>query len=199
MPVNFDRQRTGGAFEGPLAQNALPVPPPLRELSPGDRVGPFRIERELSRGGMGVVYLARRDDGEFEQRVAIEWMSGAHEREVAEALFRRERDIVASLEHPGIARLIDGGREADNMLWFAMEYVEGEPIDALCEARMLPLPRRVALVHRRSRAGIFQSARCSARAASACRPGTNCRRACGANLHCCSARSKCSDALGRFP
>lgn len=146
MPVNLDRLKTGGAFDGPLAQNALPPASPPRELAPGERVGPFRIERELSRGGMGVVYLAQRDDGEFAQRVALKWMAGARDREVAEALFRRERDIVASLEHPGIARLIDGGREADDMLWFAMEYVEGEPIDVWCEERLLSTTRRVALV-----------------------------------------------------
>jgi serine/threonine-protein kinase len=146
MPINLDRLRTGGAFDGPLAQNALPASPPLRELAPGERVGPFRIQRELSRGGMGVVYLADRDDGEFAQRVALKWMSGARDREVAESLFRRERDILASLEHPGIARLIDGGRSSDGMLWFAMEFVEGEPIDGWCEARVLSVPRRVALV-----------------------------------------------------
>jgi serine/threonine-protein kinase len=146
MPVNLDRLRTGGALDGPLVRNALHASPPLRELAQGERVGPFRIEHELSRGGMGVVYLARRNDGEFEQRVALKWMSCTRDREVAEALFRRERDIVASLEHPGIARLIDGGREADGMLWFAMEYVEGQPVDAWCEERLLSVPRRVALV-----------------------------------------------------
>lgn len=146
MPVNLDRLKTGGAYEGPLAKNALPPAAPPRELAPGERVGPFRIERELARGGMGVIYLAQRDDGEFAQRVALKWMAGARDREVAEALFRRERDIVASLEHPGIARLIDGGREADDMLWFAMEYVEGEPIDVWCEERLLSPRRRVALV-----------------------------------------------------
>lgn len=146
MPVNRDRLRTGGAFDGPLTQNALPPAPPSRELAEGERVGPFRIERELSRGGMGVVYLAQRDDGEFVQRVALKWMAAARDREVAEALFRRERDILASLEHPGIARLIDGGREQGDMLWFAMEYVEGQAIDAWCEQRLPAVPRRVALV-----------------------------------------------------
>jgi serine/threonine-protein kinase len=146
MPINPDRLRTGGAFAGPLAQSALPPEPPQRELAVGERVGAFEIERELSRGGMGIVYLAHRADGEFAQRVALKWMSGARDRAAAEVLFRRERDILASLDHPGIARLIDGGRTVDNMLWFAMEYVEGEAIDRWCAARALDHRARVRLV-----------------------------------------------------
>jgi serine/threonine-protein kinase len=146
VPINLDRLKTGGAFQGALAQAALPPEPVLRELAPGDRVGPFRIERELSRGGMGIVYRAERADGEFAQRVALKWMSGSRDRDVAEALFRRERDILASLEHPGIARLIDGGRTSDEMLWFAMEFVQGEAIDRWCAARSLSIAARVRLV-----------------------------------------------------
>lgn len=146
MPIDPSRLRTGGAFAGPLARAALPAAPPPRELAPGARVGPFRIERELARGGMAIVYVAERDDGEFHQRVALKWMAGTLERDLAEALFRRERDIVASLDHPSIARLIDGGRGADDALWFAMELVEGETVERWCERERAPLALRVRLV-----------------------------------------------------
>jgi eukaryotic-like serine/threonine-protein kinase len=146
--VSFDRERlrTGGALCGALARRALPSAPPQRELEAGDVVGPFRIVRELSRGGMAVVYLAERGDGEFDQQVALKWIAVAGERGVAEALFRRERQTLAGLEHPGIARLIDGGRSADGMLWFAMERVEGEPIDVWCASHDASIAQRLQLL-----------------------------------------------------
>ena len=146
MNIDRDRLRTGGALLGPLARNALPDLALRRALEPGDVVGAFRIVRELSRGGMAVVYLAERADGEFEQRVALKWMAVAGDRTAAEALFRRERQTLARLEHPGIARLIDGGRTVDAMLWFAMELVDGEPIDAWCESRKASRNERLRLV-----------------------------------------------------
>jgi tRNA A-37 threonylcarbamoyl transferase component Bud32 len=141
MPVNLDRLSTGGAF-GPLARAALPVV--RREPAAGDRLGAFRIIQEISRGGMAVVYLAERCDGEFEQRVALKWMTQADDHDIAEAMFRRERDIVAGLEHPGIARLIDGGRDGGGP-WFAMELVDGLPIDQWCLQHALPLGARLRL------------------------------------------------------
>jgi eukaryotic-like serine/threonine-protein kinase len=146
VSIDRDRLRTGGALTGALARRALPTATHPRELEPGDVVGAFRIVHELSRGGMAVVYLAERADGEFAQRVALKWMAVAGDRTAAEALFRRERQTLAGLEHPGIARLIDGGRSADAMLWFAMELVEGEPIDAWCRSRKASREQRVRLV-----------------------------------------------------
>jgi serine/threonine-protein kinase len=145
VPIDPERLRTGGALLGPLGRGVLPPPPELPALDAGARVGPFRVEHELSRGGMAIVYAATRVDGEFTQRVALKWMAAAGDRAVAEAMFRRERDIVASLEHPGIARLIDGGRTDQGMLWFAMELVDGQPIDRWCDARRAPLTVRVRL------------------------------------------------------
>ncbi len=96
-----------------------------------ETVGPFRIERELGRGGMGVVYLARRVDGAFEQRVALKRMHMGLGPERAQR-FARERHILARLQHPHIAKLLDGGIDDHGQPWLAMEYVEGRPlIDAV--------------------------------------------------------------------
>jgi serine/threonine-protein kinase len=146
VSIDRDRLRTGGALLGPLARGALPASALQRALEPGDVIGAFRIVRELSRGGMAIVYLAERADGEFEQRVALKWMAVAGDPTAAEALFRRERQTLARLEHPGIARLIDGGRTVDAMLWFAMELVDGEPVDAWCDSRKASRNQRLRLV-----------------------------------------------------
>lgn len=146
MSIDRERLRTGGALSGALARRALPDVALQRELEAGDVIGPFRIVGELSRGGMAIVYLAERADGEFVQQVALKWMAVTGNRGAAEALFRRERQTLAGLEHPGIARLIDGGRSSDAMLWFAMELVEGEPIDVWCEARQAPRTQRLRLM-----------------------------------------------------
>lgn len=135
---------------GFLAQPAMEVAAPLlaEGVEPGpeaERIGPFRLLREAGRGGMGTVYLAERVDGEFGQRVAIKRI---HRGPLAGVFVRRfveERRILAMLEHPGIARLVDGGVAEDGRPWFAMEFVEGEPIDRWCDARTLPLDGRFEL------------------------------------------------------
>lgn len=111
---------------------------------PGQRVGPYRILREIGQGGMATVFLAVRDDDEFQQRVAIKVVRGALG---ADALkrFRAERQILASLEHPSIARLLDGGTTADGLPYLVMEYVDGEPISQYCEERQLTIRGRLLL------------------------------------------------------
>jgi len=103
----------------------------------GRLFGPWKLGREIGRGGMGVVYLGERADGGFEQRVAIKVLG----RDVGDsdrlARFRQERQILARLEHPNIARLVDGGATEDGLWWFAMEHVVGSPITSWCEARKL--------------------------------------------------------------
>ncbi len=146
MNIERERLHTGGALHGPLLRHALPAATRQRELEAGDVVGAFRIVRELSRGGMAIVYLAERADGEFAQQVALKWMAVCGDRSAAETLFRRERQTLAGLEHPGIARLIDGGRSTDAMLWFAMEHVEGETIDTWCAQRQAPRAQRLRLM-----------------------------------------------------
>jgi serine/threonine protein kinase/tetratricopeptide (TPR) repeat protein len=109
------------------------------------RVGPYRIERELGRGGMGTVYLAEREE-HFRQRVALKLIRRGLD--LDEHLLRRfvdERQILATLEHPGIARLLDGGVTPDGAPWFAMEYVEGKPLDAWCDERTLSVEDRLKL------------------------------------------------------
>ncbi|MES2525212.1 MAG: serine/threonine-protein kinase [Gemmatimonadota bacterium] len=111
-----------------------------------ERVGAYRVLREIGRGGMGRVFLAERADAQFEQRVAVKLLQHA-----SPGLVRRfveERRILARLEHPGIARLIDGGVAANGLPYFALEYVEGEHIDRYCTDRDLALDARLALVTR---------------------------------------------------
>jgi serine/threonine-protein kinase len=114
----------------------------LAEAIP-DYIGPFRVVRAIGQGGMGQVFLGERADGHFEQRVALKLI-----RHPAPGLVRRfleERRILALLEHPHIARLVDGGITADGLPYFAMEFVDGERIDSYCAARNLSLDDRLAL------------------------------------------------------
>ena len=137
--------------EGFLAEPALSLAAPLMRDDPlvaarPERVGPYRVLRELGRGGMGTVYLGERDDGEgFRQRVALKLVRGAFAADWLVSRFLAERRILASLEHPHIARLYDGGTAPDGTPWFAMEYVEGEPLDRWCQALDLPLATRLRL------------------------------------------------------
>lgn len=135
----------GHLLGGSLLRNLLQERFAVCELAPGERVGVYRIERELGRGGMGVVYLAARDDGEYEQTVALKWLPDSARDEASAARFREERQILANLRHPGIARLIDGGRGLQGHLWFAMEYVAGAPIDEHCAALALPVRLQLLL------------------------------------------------------
>jgi eukaryotic-like serine/threonine-protein kinase len=109
------------------------------------RIGPFRVVRELGRGGMGTVYVAERDDGQFEQRVALKLIRDSGAGPGAVRRFLEERQILALLQHPGIARLMDGGITADGQPYFAMELVEGEAIDRYCDNGALSIERRLEL------------------------------------------------------
>jgi serine/threonine protein kinase/Tfp pilus assembly protein PilF len=112
----------------------------------GQRLGPYRMLRKLGTGGMGDVYLAERADEEYQQQVAIKLVrSGVFSRQVQGRL-RMERQILATLQHPNIARLLDGGRAPDGTPYLVMEYIDGEPIDAYCDRRRLAPEERIALV-----------------------------------------------------
>jgi serine/threonine protein kinase len=109
------------------------------------RVGPYRLVRKLGEGGMSEVFLGLRDDGEFVRRVAVKLIR----RDIltAETMrrFETERQILASLDHPSIARLLDAGRTADGVPYFIMEYIEGEPIDLYCDRHRLTVAERLEI------------------------------------------------------
>ena len=107
------------------------------------RMGPYVLDRMIGRGGMGAVYLAHRADGEFEQEIAVKVIGLPFEIEAFRDRFRRERQILAGLRHPNIARLLDGGTTEDGELYLAMEYIDGIPIDQY--SKDLPLAERLRL------------------------------------------------------
>ena len=111
--------------------------------SKGRRVGPYRVIRRLGRGGMGEVFLAERVDGQFERQVALKLMHDGIESESMRERFLHERQTLARLEHPGIARLIDGGLADGDRPYFAMEVVEGERIDRYCDEQRYPIVERL--------------------------------------------------------
>ncbi len=112
------------------------------------RVGPYELDRLLGRGGMGAVYLAHRADGQFEQKVAIKLIDLPLATDLFRERFRQERQILAELQHPYIARLLDGGVTAEGDLYLVMEYVDGVPIHRFCEKQRLSVPQRIALFMR---------------------------------------------------
>ena len=111
----------------------------------GLRLGPWRLLREIGRGGMGAVYLAERDDGEYHQQAAIKLVRPGWD--VGELLqrFRGERQILASLNHPNIARLLDGGVSADGKPYLVLEYIEGSEISRYCNEQKLGISARLQL------------------------------------------------------
>jgi non-specific serine/threonine protein kinase/serine/threonine-protein kinase len=138
-------ERGGDFLEAAVAQaelalGAYPEPDLL-----GRRIGAYRLVRLLGRGGMGAVYLAERADDAFHQRVAIKLLPWALATPEARHRFRVERQTLAALAHPHIARLLDGGETADGLPYLVMEYVEGEPIDQYCRARELAIEQRLRL------------------------------------------------------
>ncbi|WP_386065916.1 protein kinase [Tahibacter sp. UC22_41] len=112
---------------------------------PGQQIGAFRLGRRLGSGGMGTVYRAEPVAGVTRRPVALKRIKRGMDSEEVLARFLREREILARLDHPHIARLIDGGLAEDGSPWFAMELVDGEPLPAWCDARRLDLDARLAL------------------------------------------------------
>lgn len=114
----------------------------------GNRLGAYRLLSEIGHGGMGSVYLAERDDEQYRKLVAVKVVRRGMDTEEVLGRFRHERQILAELEHPYIARLIDGGTTADGRPFFVMEYVQGQPIDAYCREHHLNLESRLRLFQR---------------------------------------------------
>ncbi|HEX4584830.1 MAG TPA: serine/threonine-protein kinase [Burkholderiaceae bacterium] len=114
-------------------------------LKPGERVGPYLLVRELGTGGMAEVWLAQRADGAYKRNVALKLPTLARLRKDLARRFARERDILASLEHPNIARLYDAGVSPDGLPYLAMEYVQGPALTTWCDARGVGLRERLKL------------------------------------------------------
>jgi serine/threonine protein kinase len=111
----------------------------------GQTVGAYRIVSELGHGGMGAVYLAERADGKFEQKVALKLLKRELNTNALRRHFEQEREILATLVHPNIARLLDAGTTDDKIPFIAMEYIDGLPIDEYCNAHGLNLNDRLEL------------------------------------------------------
>lgn len=121
----------------------------------GERLGVYELVEEIGRGGMATVYRARRTDDAFERDVAIKILRAPLEDRELRARFRAERQILAGLEHPSIARLYDGGVTDDRALYLVLELVEGQPIDAYCEERQCDLSERLRLFRQACEAVAF--------------------------------------------
>ena len=126
--------------------------PESEAAQPDQRIGPYRLLRKLGQGGMGAVWLAERVDGGFAQQVALKLIRLGMDNAAAQAQFRRERDMLARLTHPGIARLLDGGVDTQGRPWFAMEYVEGISLRTWIERSQNGLRSRLELFLRLCRA-----------------------------------------------
>jgi serine/threonine protein kinase/Tol biopolymer transport system component/tetratricopeptide (TPR) repeat protein len=111
----------------------------------GRRIGSYRLAREIGRGGMGAVFLAVRADDEYQKRVAIKLVKRGMDTDFILRRFRQERQILASLDHPHIARLLDGGTTDDGLPYFVMEYIEGLPITIYCDGQRLSTTERLTL------------------------------------------------------
>ncbi|MGD8698784.1 MAG: serine/threonine-protein kinase [Gemmatimonadales bacterium] len=135
-------ERAGGILESDAAVLTASV---VFESVPGERIGPYRMVGVAGRGGMGVVHLAERDDGQFRRRVAIKVIRGGPDAIDLHGRFEAERHILASLDHPNIARLLDGGLTHDGRPYLVMEYIEGLPIDEYCRKRRLGVEDRLRL------------------------------------------------------
>ena len=114
----------------------------------GTTLGSFRLEKRLASGGMGTVYLAARSDAQFDQRVAIKVVKRGMDTDEIVRRFREERQTLAQLDHPYIARLLDGGVTPDGRPYLVMEYVDGLPIDRYCDSRRLSTAERLKLFRR---------------------------------------------------
>jgi len=135
----------GGELQNALAKMAAVVEDDDSEKEEMQTVGPYRLIRKLGRGGMGQVYLAVRDDEAFKRYVAIKVIRRGMDTEDILKRFRVERQILASLTHPGIARLLDGGATDEGVSYFVMEYVDGETVDKYCNDNRLSLEDRLQL------------------------------------------------------
>jgi tetratricopeptide (TPR) repeat protein len=136
-------REAGGFMEEPAAASMPSDADPGAVV--GRRIGSYRVLREIGHGGMGAVFLAVRDDDAYRKQVAIKLVRAFSASDLLVDRFRQERHILAALDHPNIARLLDGGTTEEGLPYLVMEYVEGVPIDEYCDARALSVRDRLTL------------------------------------------------------
>ncbi len=144
--LRHHQQAASGFLVDPLVSGradtspAKPIPSRI-----GGRVGVYQLLEEIGEGGMGSVYRAARADGQYEKQVAVKLVRAGHDTASVLERFRHERQILASLDHPNIARLLDGGTTDDGIPYLVMEVIEGIPIDEYCNQHSLSISQRLEL------------------------------------------------------
>lgn len=137
-------QSSGDFMRGPAQSNDQPeAMDALSAIAQGTRIGPWSVLQPLGRGGMGEVYLAQRADAQYQQQVAIKLLAPSAQDQIER--FLRERQLLADLDHPGLARLVDGGVDDGGRPYMAMEYVEGDDLLTYCNTHALPVAERLQL------------------------------------------------------
>lgn len=136
------RERVPDWLNGPVL---AAIPPGYIQWMIGRELSGYKLIREIGRGGMGSVYLAERSDGAFVKQVAVKLIQLGIQSSAILARFRQEREILASLDHPGIARLLDAGTTVEGLPYFVMEFVNGQPIDRWCDEHKLNVTERLKL------------------------------------------------------
>ncbi|MGE5325943.1 MAG: protein kinase domain-containing protein, partial [Deltaproteobacteria bacterium] len=148
LRTEIERLLVAQQLEAPLLDKP-PVRPELLTGEPGRmegrRIDRYEILRELGHGGMGSVYLAARTDDVYRKPVALKVVRPESSTPETIARFRREREILASLDHPHIARLLDGGSTPEGLPYLVMDFVEGRPINVYCDERELNVAARMRL------------------------------------------------------
>ena len=131
--------------EPALAGHTEALAPSGADSWKGRRVGPYQVTEEIGEGGMGSVYRALRVDDQYQKQVAIKVVRSGLDTRFALNRFKAERQILANLEHPNIARLLDGGSTEDGQPYFVMEYIQGQPLDQYCDDHKLTITERLRL------------------------------------------------------
>lgn len=140
-------EEAGSFIQAPALSGAAMAPPVDEEADgPSDRrIGAYLLNRPIARGGMGTVYLAVRADDQYQKRVAIKLIKRGMDTDSILRRFRNERQILAGLDHPNIAKLLDGGTTPEDLPYFVMDYIDGKPIDEYCTVHKLSIDERLRL------------------------------------------------------
>jgi serine/threonine protein kinase len=145
-PVWTDSLMLGGTLKNRVASSLEDeIALPAEKSFAGKQIGVYRLTAELGRGGMGVVYLAERADGEFRQKVAVKLIKRGLDTDFIVRRFRRERQILANLNHPIIAQLLSGGTTEDGSPYLVMDFIEGAPLLDYCRDENLDLREKLEL------------------------------------------------------